>query len=530
MSSIALILNGREMQVPEGQTILEAARESGIPIPTLCHLNGTGKFTSCMICVVHETHTGRLLPACSAPVQDGMRIETEDQAVQDARRHALAFLLSEHVGDCQAPCQRACPAHMDIPRMIRQIRDGQAADALVTVKNHIALPAVLGRICPAPCEKACKRRFHDDPVSICLLKRYAADMDLARERPHHPERSEPAGKAVAIVGAGPTGLAAAFHLTRAGHGCVVYDRNPEPGGMLRYGVPEGKLPRSVLDAEIEQISAQGVEFRLGQTLGMGLDLQELRSSYGAVLLAVGPLEAGDFSFPQMERTPRGLKINKATFETSLPGVFAGGSAVAPSQMAIRAVAQGKDMAFSALQYLESRPLTGIPRRFNSVMGKPLAGEMEEFFKEAGPHGRMSPGDGPGSGFREQEARDEAARCLGCDCRKPDACKLREYADVYQASPLPFPGEERKGFQRIVQHDLVIYEPGKCIRCGLCVRLTRKYDEELGLTFVGRGFDVRVETPFHEPLERGLTRAAAECVAACPTAALAWKDRERSNHV
>lgn len=530
MSTIALTLNGRELRAPEGQTILEAAREVGIPIPTLCHLNGTGKFTSCMICVVHETESGRLLPACSAPVQEGMRIETGDEAVQDARRHALAFLLSEHVGDCQAPCQRACPAHMDIPRMIRAIRDGHAADALVTVKNDIALPAVLGRICPAPCEKACKRRFHDDPVSICLLKRYAADVDLAQEHPYLPERPEPSGLAVAVVGAGPAGLAAAFHLSRAGQGCVVFDRNPEPGGMLRYGVSEEELPRSVLDAEIEQIAAMGVEFRQGKILGEGLDLEELRSSYGAVILAVGVLDAGESPAPQMERTARGIKIDRTTFETGLPGVFAGGSAVAPSQMAIRAVAQGKDMAHSVLQYLAHRPLTGIPKRFNSVMGKPLAGEMEEFFREAEAHGRLSPGGGPGSGFKEQEAREEAARCLGCDCRKPDTCRLREYADVYRAAPLPFPGEERKSFQRITQHDLVIYEPGKCIRCGLCVRLAKKHGEELGLTFVGRGFDVTVETPFHEPLQRGLAKAAAECVAACPTAALAWKDREESNHV
>jgi NADH dehydrogenase/NADH:ubiquinone oxidoreductase subunit G len=163
------------------------------------------------------------------------------------------------------------------------------------------------------------------------------------------------------------------------------------------------------------------------------------------------------------------------------------------------------------------------------MGKPLPGEMEEFLKESVPGNRISPKNGPGSGFGDSEAREEASRCLGCDCRKPDTCRLREYADVYQASPLPFPSEERKGFERVVQHDLIIYEPGKCIRCGLCVRLTKEHGEELGLTFVGRGFDVRVETPFHESLGRGLAKAASECVAACPTAALAWKDRERSNN-
>jgi ferredoxin len=286
----------------------------------------------------------------------------------------------------------------------------------------------------------------------------------------------------------------------------------------------------VLAAEIEQIAALGVEFNLGRALGKTLDLQELRGTHGAVILAVGALEDGDLPIPQLGRTPRGLKTDKTTFETDLPGVFAGGSAVAPSQMAIRAVAQGKDMAFSVLQYLDSGPLTGVPRRFNSVMGKPLSGEMEEYLKEARPAGRVSPQNGSGSGFDALEAQEEAARCLGCDCRKPDTCRLREYADAYRATPLPYPAEERKGFERIVQHDLVVYEPGKCIRCGLCVRLTKKHGEELGLAFVGRGFEVRVEAPFHESLGRGLAVAASACVAACPTAALAWKDREGANHV
>ena len=109
MRSVTLTLDGREVQIAEGQTILRAAEELGISIPTLCHLSGTDRFTSCMICVVHEIGSGRLLPACSAPAQDGMRIETGDEAVRDARRHALAFLLSEHVGDCQAPARGPAP-------------------------------------------------------------------------------------------------------------------------------------------------------------------------------------------------------------------------------------------------------------------------------------------------------------------------------------------------------------------------------------------------------------------------------------
>ena len=212
MNTVAITLNGRPLEVSADKTILEAAQGQGVFIPTLCFANGSERFTSCMLCVVHELDSDRLLPSCSAPVAEGMRIETENEKVEDARRDALNFLLSEHVGDCEAPCQRACPAQMNIPLMIRQIQAQQMEAAVKTIKQDIALPAILGRICPAPCEKGCKRKFHDAPLSICLLKRFAADVDLAQASPYQPPVDEKSGKKVAIVGTGPTGLAAAYYL------------------------------------------------------------------------------------------------------------------------------------------------------------------------------------------------------------------------------------------------------------------------------------------------------------------------------
>ncbi len=529
MSAVSLIINGRPVQVPAGRTVLDAARKLKIHIPTLCFLDGLDKFTSCMLCVVFEENSGRLLPACSAQAAAGMRIQSESEIVRKARQQALNFLLSEHVGDCEAPCQRACPAHMDIPLMIRLIRNGRLPEAISVVKHDIALPAILGRICPAPCEKACKRGQHDAPLSICLLKRYAADVDLAQPAPYQPSLAPRSGKSVAVVGAGPAGLAAAFALVRLGHSCRVFDNHPEPGGMLRYGVPADRLPRSVLEAEIARIADLGVQFEMGRTLGQNLDLAELSRMYDAVVLALGEEALMLWDKLGLEKTERGLRIDRKTYATSLPGVFACGNAVGPSRLAIRSLAQGKELACSLDRYLQRGELIGEKRRFDSKMGKIREGDMLEFLKEADPTGLISPQGGLKVGFSESEAVREAARCLGCDCRKLESCQLRGLADEYQAKPLPFPGDARVKFRKIMQHAQVIYEPGKCLRCGLCVQITKKAGVSLGLTFVGRGFEVHVEAPFQESLQQGLADAAEKCIKACPTAALAWLDRTRMEH-
>jgi len=526
MNTVTFTLNGRRLEVPAEKTLLEVAQEQGISIPTLCFVNGSERFTSCMLCVVHELGSDRLLPSCSAPVGEGMRIETENERVKKARRDALNFLLSEHVGDCEAPCQRACPAQMNIPLMIRQIQAQQMEAAIKTIKQDIALPAILGRICPAPCEKGCKRKFHDAPLSICLLKRFVADVDLAQVSPYRPRVEEQSGKKVAIVGTGPAGLAAAYYLLQKGHACSLFDKNPEPGGQLRYGLSEEKLPRSLLNAEIERISSLGAEFCMGQILGADIKLEDLRRDFDALVLAVGNLDPDTGDSFGLEKTTRGLAVDKKTFQTSKPGVFVGGNAISPARMAVRSLAHGKSIAASVDQLLSGMEVVGESRRFNSVLGKMQGDDAGEFLKEAEDLGRIEPTGGIGTGYSEQEAAREVSRCFGCDCRKPETCKLRGFADDYDADQHRFRFGEKPRFEKVVQHDLVLYEPGKCIKCGLCVQITKKAGEEFGFTFVNRGFEVRVTTPFHEPLQRGLQKTARECVEACPTAALSWLDRTR----
>ncbi len=156
-----ITIDNKRIDVESGVTIIDAARKAGVTIPTLCHRDGHPPLTSCMLCVVKVNGGERLLPACATPVVDGMVVESDCADVHGARRAALELLLGDHLGDCVGPCQTVCPAHMDIPTMIRQIAAGKLHEALITVKRHIALPAVLGRICPELCEKGCRRAQWD---------------------------------------------------------------------------------------------------------------------------------------------------------------------------------------------------------------------------------------------------------------------------------------------------------------------------------------------------------------------------------
>jgi len=509
-----------EIEVKDGRTILDAAEKAGIEIPTMCFLKGYEASTSCMVCAVRVLGSEKLLPACGTVVRDGMRVESNSEEVWRARQMALELLLSEHVGDCMGPCQVTCPAKMDIPLMIRQIGAGLLDEAIATVKKDIALPAVLGRICPAPCERACRRGGYDEAVSICLLKRYAADVDLASEQPYVPKCGPKQDKNVAIVGAGPAGLAAAYYLLQQGYGCTVFDEHDEPGGMLRYGVGREKLGLDVLDAEIATIEKLGFEFR-GQTkVGEDVSVVELGKEFDAVFLAPGQVKLSEGQWPGLEVGENGIKIDGRTYATNEAGIFAGGDVVRRRKLAVRSVADGKEAAAAIGQYLSGERVTGIMRVFNSRMGRLKDGEMEKFLSGADRAGRVTVGE-EGGGFSAAEAKKEAGRCLHCDCRKPQACKLRRYAQEYEAHGMRYK-DDRGFFEQHLGHGRVVFEPGKCIKCGLCVQITSEVKDELGLTFIGRGFDVRVAVPFDRSIDQALERTAKRCVKACPTGALSFK--------
>jgi len=515
-----LTIDNREVEVPDGATILDAAGKLGINIPAMCFMKGFQPSTSCMVCVVKVEGKAVLLPACGTLAQDGMRVQSDCEEVHQARKTALELLLSDHVGDCLGPCQMICPAQMNIPLMIRQIASGKLRDAIETVKKDIALPAVLGRICPKPCERGCRRAAIDQAVSICLLKRYVADVDLESAKPYSPVCKPVQNKQVAIVGAGPAGLAAAYYLQQAGFGCTVFDDHEQPGGMLRYGIPEEELPKDILDKEIAQIEKLGLTFKGKTRINNTASLEKLRKDFDAVFIAFGALDAGETDSMGLKTDPKGIAIDRKTYQTNLPGVFAGGDAVRKRKLTVRAVADGKEAAESIGQYLSGSEVTGPAKPFNTRIGKIKEGEKERFAACASNAPRVTVTEN-GGGFTDEQARQEAARCLHCDCRKADSCKLRQYAREYGARPTKYKSDRRLFVQQ-AQHQELIYESGKCIDCGLCVQIAAKAGEELGLAFVGRGFDVRVAVPFERSIADGLKKCAAECVAACPTGALAFK--------
>jgi ferredoxin len=530
-----LTIDNRDVEVPEGATILDAARRLGIAIPTLCHLEGLPPATSCMVCVVKVRRPDRLVPSCGAPAEDGMVVESETDEVREARRDALELLLSDHLGDCEAPCQAICPASLDIPRMLRRLAAGEVREAYALARDALVLPATLGRVCSAPCEKGCRRGERDEALAIRLSHRFAADAARNQVDLPLPARGGETGKRVAVVGAGPAGLAAADTLLRYGHACTVFDDREKPGGMLRYGVPVERLPRDVLDAEVAGIERLGATFQTGVRVGRDAALDDLARDFDAVIVAVGALEEGGSAALGLEPSAHGIAVDRKTRQAGRlatpaaagwrPSIFAAGDAVRKSRMAVRAVADGRAAAASAHQFLSAMPVAGPEPVFSTHIGKLLDGEMERFMVEASASPRTNPAGGEAAGFGDDEAQAEALRCLHCDCRKPETCKLRLYASEYGARSGRYKND-RRVFEQRASHPDVLYEPGKCIACGLCVEVAERAREPLGLAFIGRGFDVRVNVPFGRSLAEGLQRVAAECVAACPTGALAMKKSAR----
>ncbi|MGA3084937.1 MAG: NAD(P)-binding protein [Thermodesulfobacteriota bacterium] len=197
-----------------------------------------------------------------------------------------------------SPCKQACPAGISVQGYISLIAQGRYQEALQLIKQNNPFPAICGRVCPHPCEEACNRRQLDEPVATEYLHRFVADLDLNAESPYLPAKKESKNRKVAVVGAGPGGLSAAYYLAVEGHEVCVFEAMPEPGGWMRYGIPEYRLPRDILQAEIEIIRKLGVEIRTGVSLGQDFSIGSLRQDgYAAIFLAVGTQNGRPLNVP-----------------------------------------------------------------------------------------------------------------------------------------------------------------------------------------------------------------------------------------
>ena len=190
--------------------------------------------------------------------------------------------------ECLAPCRQKCPAQINIPKYIKFIREGKYTEALLTIKERNPLPLVCGRVCPEPCALACRRSIEDEPVAINYLKRFVADWEMEQGTRLPIPISPSTGYRVAIVGGGPAGLTAAYFLRRLGHEVEIFELKPKLGGMLRYGIPEYRLPKKILDWEIQGILDLGVKVTTTVEFGKDFTLELLKAEgFQSVILAVG---------------------------------------------------------------------------------------------------------------------------------------------------------------------------------------------------------------------------------------------------
>jgi ferredoxin len=505
-------------------------------------LEGIEPPTSCYVCVVKIKGRNALAPSCATLAEDGMILESSSEEVRGYRRRALELLMSEHAGDCEGSCRRICPADLDIPVMAKHIVEGNLDAAVRTVRERLALPGVLGHICPAPCQKGCVRAHADGTVAIRDLHKGVAEASSLKSALAGSRAAPTSGKRVTIIGAGPAGLSSAYYLSRLGHACTIVDEREEPGGMLRYGIDRAVLPLKILDQEIDVIRAMGVEFRMGCKVSDQRSLDDLLQRSDAIIFATGA-QTPDQPWPfSIKASPKGIAVDVHTFASSSSNIFACGGAIAVCKMAVRAVGQGRLTAESVHLFLtHSKTGATWSPRFDSRLGKLCECELNQLVATDLAHSLQS-GEGhrnlaavpPVAGsLSSPEPRPlnpdtfpsslvaAAARCLQCDCGKKLACTLRTYAHEYEINRDQYRTGARKDVVRKRFASGLVHEPGKCIDCGRCIGITAAEHVQPGLSFGNRGFDVAVKAPFSADMDIAMGPTLERCIAACPVGAL-WR--------
>lgn len=683
MEKIKVNINGKEVQTDPGKTILEVVHENKLDtIPTLCHDKRTEHFTSCFLCVVEVNGSNKLIPSCSSLIREGMQIVTNNEKVRNSRKTALELLFSNHYADCIGPCKNNCPAGVDAQAYIALTSMGKYKNAIKLVKENNPLPLSIGRVCVRDCENACRRNLVDEPVACNYLKRYIADVD--RTEMWIPETKPRNNKRVAIIGGGPAGLSCAYYLTLEGYSPTIFEKFPELGGMLRYGIPEYRLPKKILDEEINWILNLGVEVKTEVELGKDFSISSiLNDGYDAIFIGVGahkavtmglkgendisgilrgidflrevemgnkpelhgmviivgggntaidaartalrcgaekvkivyrrsikempanheeiesaqkegieilfltnpksiisenkalkgieclkqkletkklgerpqpvPIEGSEFviecdylisaigqkvdsSFIDLDKECTLEKwgtvlINHETFETTIPGVFAGGDVVTGPSTAISSIAQGKKAAQSIMSYSEKGNADISKNKFVSFkhrFGEPSEREFSQIKKlareklaELNVTDRIHNFNEVELGITEEQSLSECARCLECGCSEYYDCTLRKYGEEYDLDISNFIGETKK-YLVDRRHPFIALDPNKCINCGKCVRTCTEILKVSALGFVYRGFKSVVKPAMEKPLLETNCIACGNCIDACPTGAISEK--------
>ena len=680
---VKLTINGKAYTANPGQMILEVVRANNIDdIPTLCYDPRLPPYGSCYLCVVEQEGLEKLIPSCSSPVADGMVIHTNNDRIRESRKTALELLLSNHYADCLGPCTQTCPAGVDVQGYIALVAMGKYREAVKLIKEKNPLPLVCGRVCVRECETACRRNSVDDRVGIDYLKRYATDIDI--EDPWIPEVAPWNGKQAAVVGGGPAGLTCAYYLAVKGYKVTLFEKSSHLGGMLRYGIPEYRLPKALLDREIQCILDLGVEAKMNTVLGEDLTIKSLKDKgFDAIFLSIGAQKAKTMGLTGEEATPgviggadylramqdesppkvygrvvvvgggntaidaartalrtgadkvtllyrrtkkempahemeidaaleegvelvslsapegivtkdgrlsaltcirmelgepdasgrrspvpmkgseyelscdfaisaigqdidlgkinadgalkttrwNGMVVKEDTFETSIPGVFAGGDSMTGPAVAIDAIAHGRLAALCMDQYIQTGKMIPVNRGFVSKkdsFGSIPESEFAQYKKlekekmnELPVLQRIRNLDEVETGFTKLQAENEATRCLECGCSDYFDCELRKHASDFGVELSRFLGDVRR-FKPDATHPFINLDPNKCISCGRCVRTCSEILKISALGFVNRGFKSVVKPSMEKKLLQTNCISCGNCVAACPTGAITEK--------
>ncbi len=509
---VKLRIDDRECEVPEGTTILEAAGKLNIEIHTLCYKKGLPDYSSCMVCVVKNNKTGKFIPSCVAISEDGMDIDASGKEVMELRKKAVELLLSEHRAECEAPCKIVCPVELDIPLMNRLIAKGEMYEAAELAFHSMGFPETMCALCPGFCESACRRNKIDTHIAITGLKKYVEENHFnGRLITNRPEFN---GRKIAVIGSGPLGLSIAFHLTKNGHRCVIFEKNGIAGGKLIREFTGKGLTDNMLFNEIEQAVSFGISIVKEVNIDDAMITNRLVNEFDIIVSSV-----------------HGLNISYVTEEgryVMLPGdlamvrdkyIFTPAAALKNEKSVVRTFGEGKKAAKAVDIFLSQGNNFVDSKRFNSTLGKISETEKLEWTREV---------RNEGCRFEiistAAEATSEAGNCMHCDCRAQTECRLRDLAETFG---MKNPKEKLINgpvAKKINFSTGLVFENAKCIKCGICVRICNDTVEDPPLCFSGRGFSSIISEPLTARFAEILKSKTGECVEACPTGALTFYDQ------